>query len=198
MSILLKNWLQIEGKEVYTVTCFGPMTTRCPLDREFCRRDAAPIQITVDGNQKCLKIWSASIGWVALFLGILLPKIDLNWQVRKCPKLIHFSSSLPINSNTPKPTMHEIAEGIGVSSRHVRRCKKEVNLLRHQLTKHSLQPGTDPISAVTAESAGTRSAGDCATLSKANRYLLYRKPSYQAPRRVDTSELARNRGIDGH
>ena len=35
----------------------------------------------------------------------------------------------------------EIAEGIGISSRHVRRCKKEVNLLRHQLTKRSLQPG---------------------------------------------------------
>ena len=35
----------------------------------------------------------------------------------------------------------EIAEGIGISSRHVRRCKKEVNLLRHQLTKCSLQPG---------------------------------------------------------
>ena len=35
----------------------------------------------------------------------------------------------------------EIAEGIGISSRHVRRCKKEVNLLRHQLTKRSLHPG---------------------------------------------------------
>ena len=37
--------------------------------------------------------------------------------------------------------MYEIAEGIGISSRHVRRCKKEVNLLRHQLTEPSLQPG---------------------------------------------------------
>ena len=35
----------------------------------------------------------------------------------------------------------EIAEGIGISSRHVRRCKKEVSLLRHQLTKRSLQRG---------------------------------------------------------
>ena len=26
MSILLKNQLQIEGKEVYTVNCFGPVT----------------------------------------------------------------------------------------------------------------------------------------------------------------------------
>ena len=35
----------------------------------------------------------------------------------------------------------EIAEGIGISSRHVRRCKKEVNLLRHQLVKPALQSG---------------------------------------------------------
>ena len=41
----------------------------------------------------------------------------------------------------PQASDAEIAEGIGISSRHVRRCKKEVNLLRHQLTKSSLQPG---------------------------------------------------------
>ncbi len=41
----------------------------------------------------------------------------------------------------PQASDDEIAEGIGISSRHVRRCKKEVNLLRHQLVKSSLQPG---------------------------------------------------------
>ena len=41
----------------------------------------------------------------------------------------------------PQASDDEIAEGIGISSRHVRRCKKEVNLLRHQLAKSSLQPG---------------------------------------------------------
>ena len=41
----------------------------------------------------------------------------------------------------PQASDKEIAEGFGISSRHVRRCKKEVNLLRHQLAKSSLQPG---------------------------------------------------------
>ena len=41
----------------------------------------------------------------------------------------------------PQASDAEIAEGIGISSRHVRRCKKEVNLLRHQLAEPSLQLG---------------------------------------------------------
>ena len=41
----------------------------------------------------------------------------------------------------PQASDDEIAEGIGISSRHVRRCKKEVNLLRHQLTGPALQSG---------------------------------------------------------
>ena len=41
----------------------------------------------------------------------------------------------------PQASDAEIAEGIEISARHVRRCKKEVNLLRHQLTEPSLQPG---------------------------------------------------------
>ena len=50
-------------------------------------------------------------------------------------KLIAYQKQHPHASDA------EIAEGIGISSRHVRRCKKEVNLLRHQLTKPSLEPG---------------------------------------------------------
>ena len=41
----------------------------------------------------------------------------------------------------PQASDDKIAEGIGISSRHVRRCKKEVNLLRHQLTGPTLQSG---------------------------------------------------------
>ena len=41
----------------------------------------------------------------------------------------------------PQASDAEIAEGIGISLRHVRRCKKEVNLLRHQLTEPTLQSG---------------------------------------------------------
>ena len=41
----------------------------------------------------------------------------------------------------PQATDEEIAEGIGISPRHVIRCKKEVNLLQHQLADSYLQPG---------------------------------------------------------
>ena len=41
----------------------------------------------------------------------------------------------------PQASDEDIAEGIGISSRHVRLCKKEVNLLRHQLAEPSLQSG---------------------------------------------------------
>ena len=41
----------------------------------------------------------------------------------------------------PQASDAEIAKGIGISSRHVRLCKKEVNLLRHQLAEPTLQPG---------------------------------------------------------
>ena len=39
----------------------------------------------------------------------------------------------------PQASDAEIAKGIGISVRHVGRCKKEVNLLRHQLTEPALQ-----------------------------------------------------------
>ena len=40
----------------------------------------------------------------------------------------------------PQASDEEIAQGIGISSRHVRRCQKEVNLLKHQLDEPVLQP----------------------------------------------------------
>ena len=41
----------------------------------------------------------------------------------------------------PQATNEDIAKGIGLSQRHVIRCKKEVNLLKHELTDSYLQPG---------------------------------------------------------
>ena len=40
----------------------------------------------------------------------------------------------------PQASDEEIAQGIGISSRHVRRCQKEVHLLKHQLAEPALQP----------------------------------------------------------
>ena len=40
----------------------------------------------------------------------------------------------------PQASDEEIAEGIGISPRHVLRCRKEVSLLRHQLGEPYLQP----------------------------------------------------------
>ena len=40
----------------------------------------------------------------------------------------------------PQAGDEEIAEGIGISPRHVVRCRKEVNLLQHQLAEPYLQP----------------------------------------------------------
>ena len=41
----------------------------------------------------------------------------------------------------PHASDEEIAQGIGMSARHVSRCRKEVNLLEHQLAEPTLQPG---------------------------------------------------------
>ena len=40
----------------------------------------------------------------------------------------------------PQASDAEIAQGLGISPGHVRRCKKEVNLLRRQMTELTLQP----------------------------------------------------------
>ena len=41
----------------------------------------------------------------------------------------------------PQASDEEIAKGIGMSPRHVNRCRKEVNLLKNQLAEPVLQPG---------------------------------------------------------
>ena len=41
----------------------------------------------------------------------------------------------------PQAGDEEIAEGIGISPRHLIRCRKDVNLLKHQLADSYLQPG---------------------------------------------------------
>ena len=41
----------------------------------------------------------------------------------------------------PQANDKEIAQGIGMSARHVSRCRKDVNLLKHQLAEPTLQPG---------------------------------------------------------
>ena len=41
----------------------------------------------------------------------------------------------------PHASDEEIAKGIGMSARHVSRCRKEVNLLKNQLAEPALQPG---------------------------------------------------------
>ena len=41
----------------------------------------------------------------------------------------------------PQAGDEEIAEGIGISQRHLIRCRKDVNLLKHQLADSYLQPG---------------------------------------------------------
>ena len=41
----------------------------------------------------------------------------------------------------PQASDEEIAQGIGMSARHVSRCRKEVNLLEHQLAEPTLQLG---------------------------------------------------------
>ena len=40
----------------------------------------------------------------------------------------------------PQASDAEIAEGVGLSPRHVKRCRKEVNLLKHELADSYLQP----------------------------------------------------------
>ena len=102
-------------------------------------RNAVPIQITVDKNQKCLEIRSLISGELPyLWEGTSKDGTELaGAQMSKVDTLLKL---IAYQEQHSQASDEEIAEGIGISSRHVRRCKKEVNLLRHQLTKHSLQP----------------------------------------------------------
>ena len=77
----------------------------------------------------------------------------------------------------PQATDAEIARGIGLSSRQVIRCRKEVNLLKHELADFYLQPGQIQFSAVTAEGTCTRPEGDLRTTSKTDGRGLHGNPS---------------------
>lgn len=105
---------------------------------EGCR-NAVPIQITIDKNQKCIEIRSLISGELPyLWEGASKDGTELaGAQMSKVNTLLKL---IAYQEQHSQASDEEIAEGIGISSRHVRRCKKEVNLLRHQLTKHSLQP----------------------------------------------------------
>ena len=56
------------------------------------------------------------------------------------PKVDTLLKLIAYQKQHPQASYEEIAQGIGLSSRHVRRCEKEVNLLKHQLAESYLQP----------------------------------------------------------
>ena len=56
------------------------------------------------------------------------------------PKVDTLLKLIAYQQQHPHAGYEEIAQGIGISSRHVRRCEKEVNLLKHQLAEPVLQP----------------------------------------------------------
>ena len=57
------------------------------------------------------------------------------------PKVDTLLKLIAYQKQHPQASDAKIAEGIGISLRHIRRCKKEVNLLKHQLTEPTLQSG---------------------------------------------------------
>ena len=80
-----------------------------------------------------------SIGGVALSVGT--SKVGAELAGAQMPKVDTLLKLIAYQQQHPHAGDAEIAEGIGISSRHVRRCKKEVNLLKHQLAESALQPG---------------------------------------------------------
>ena len=56
------------------------------------------------------------------------------------PKVNTLLKLIAYQKEHPQASDEEIAEGIGISSRHVLRCRKDVNLLKHQLADFYLQP----------------------------------------------------------
>ena len=56
------------------------------------------------------------------------------------PKVNTLLKLIAYQKEYPQATDEEIAEGIGISLRHAIRCRKEVNLLKHQLAEPYLQP----------------------------------------------------------
>ena len=57
------------------------------------------------------------------------------------PKIDTLLKLIAYQKQHPQASDEEIAQGIGMSARHVSRCRKEVNLLKHQLAEPTLQPG---------------------------------------------------------
>ena len=56
------------------------------------------------------------------------------------PKVDTLLKFIAYQKQHPQASDKEIAQGIGMSARHVSRCRKEVNLLTHQLAEPTLQP----------------------------------------------------------
>ena len=56
------------------------------------------------------------------------------------PKVNTLLKLIAYQKQHPQATDEDIAQGIGISPRHVLRCRKEVNLLKHQLAEPYLQP----------------------------------------------------------
>ena len=57
------------------------------------------------------------------------------------PKIDTLLKFIAYQKQHPQANDKEIAQGIGMSARHVSRCRKDVNLLKHQLAEPTLQPG---------------------------------------------------------
>ena len=56
------------------------------------------------------------------------------------PKVNTLLKLIAYQKEHPQATDEDIAEGIGLSPRHIIRCRKDVNLLKHQLADSHLQP----------------------------------------------------------
>ena len=57
------------------------------------------------------------------------------------PKINTLLKLIAYQKQHPQAGDEEIAQGIGMSPRHVKRCKKEVNLLKYELADSYLRPG---------------------------------------------------------
>ena len=107
------------------------------------------------GGLYCKRFWRETVGVLStrkaieklvvlsslLLFGSSTPKDGAELVGAQMSKVDTLLKLIAYQEQYSQASDEEIAEGIGISSRHVRRCKKEVNLLRHQLTKRSLQPG---------------------------------------------------------
>ena len=97
----------------------------------------------------------------------------------------------------PQAGDEEIAEGIGLSSRHVSRCRKEVNLLKHQLAEPYLQPGQIQFLLSLLKEHAPDQKEICPTTSKTDgRGPTPVACALRAPNRPGICGLARGRRVD--